>query len=80
MHTVTVSPKFQVVIPRALRESLRIRPGQKIQVLLYGDRIELIPVQRMRDMRGFLQGIDTRVPREPDRQGGHRDPPLQKAT
>ena len=67
MPTVTVSPKFQVVIPRALRESLRIRPGQKIQVLLYGGRIEFIPVRRMREMRGFLRGIDTRVKREPDR-------------
>ena len=67
MHTVTVSPKFQVVIPRAVRESLGIRPGQKIQVLLYGDRIELVPLRRMREMRGFLRGIDTRVEREPDR-------------
>ncbi len=67
MHTVTVSPKFQVVIPRAVRESLGLRPGQKIQVLLYGDRVELIPLRRMREMRGFLRGIDTRLRREPDR-------------
>ncbi len=67
MHTVTVSPKFQVVIPRAVRELLGIRPGQKIQVLLYGDRIELVPLRRMREMRGFLRGIDTQVEREPDR-------------
>jgi len=67
METVTVSPKFQVVIPRAVRESLGIRPGQKIQVLLYENRIELIPVKPIKLMRGFLKGIDTTVPREKDR-------------
>jgi AbrB family looped-hinge helix DNA binding protein len=67
MDTVTVSPKFQIVIPRAIREALDIRVGQKVQVLRYNDRIELIPVRRIEDMRGFLAGIDTTVPRESDR-------------
>mgnify|MGYP000417833057 CR=1 FL=1 len=67
METVTVSPKFQVVIPKQLRESLKLTPGQKIQVLLYEDRIELIPVRPIKKMRGFLKGIDTTVPRETDR-------------
>ena len=67
METVMVSPKFQVVIPRAIRESLSIRPGQKVQVILYQDRIELIPVRAVKKMRGFLKGIDTTVEREPDR-------------
>ena len=67
METVTVSPKFQVVIPKELRESLKLTPGQKIQVLLYENRIELIPVRPIKKMRGFLKGIDTTVPREPDR-------------
>jgi AbrB family looped-hinge helix DNA binding protein len=66
METVTVSPKFQVVIPRRVRESLGIRPGQKVQVISYEDRIELIPVRPVREMRGFLEGIDTEVEREPD--------------
>ncbi|MBI1956628.1 MAG: AbrB/MazE/SpoVT family DNA-binding domain-containing protein, partial [Acidobacteria bacterium] len=48
METVTISPKFQVVIPRALRESLRIRPGQKVQMILYKNRIEMIPLQSMK--------------------------------
>ena len=61
METVTVSPKFQVVIPRALRESLRIRPGQKVQMILYKNRIELIPLQSMKRARGFLKGIDTNI-------------------
>jgi AbrB family looped-hinge helix DNA binding protein len=65
--TVTVSPKFQVVIPLAIREALGIRPGQKIQAIQYQDRIELIPVRPMRKARGMLKGIDTSVPREADR-------------
>jgi AbrB family looped-hinge helix DNA binding protein len=67
MKTVTVSPKFQVVIPREVRESLGIRPGQKVQVIQYEDRIELIPVRPVQEMRGFLEGISTEVEREPDR-------------
>ena len=67
METVTVSPKFQVVIPKELRESLKLTPGQKIQMLLYEDRIELIPVRPIKKMRGFLKGMDTTVPRETDR-------------
>ncbi len=68
METVTISPKFQVVIPKAIRERLGLSPGQKVQAIAYGDRIELIPVQPARRLRGFLKGIDTTVPREPDRR------------
>ena len=67
METVTVSPKFQVVIPKEIRESLKLIPGQKIQALLYENRIELIPVRSIKKMRGFLKGIDTTVKRETDR-------------
>ena len=67
METVTVSPKFQVVIPRVVRESLGIKPGQKVQVIAYDNRIELVPVKPVKKMRGFLKGIDTTVPREADR-------------
>jgi AbrB family looped-hinge helix DNA binding protein len=67
METVTVSPKFQVVIPKEMRESLKLTPGQKIQALLYENRIELIPVQPIKKMRGFLKGIDTSIDREEDR-------------
>jgi AbrB family looped-hinge helix DNA binding protein len=67
METVTVSPKFQIVIPRAIRDSLGIQPGQKVQVILYGNRIELIPLRPIQETRGFLQGIDTTIEREPDR-------------
>jgi AbrB family looped-hinge helix DNA binding protein len=67
MTTITISPKFQIVIPRAIREMLGLRPGQKVHAIPYEDRIELIPVRRMKEMRGFLRGIDTSVDREPDR-------------
>lgn len=67
METVTVSPKFQVVIPKAMRDSLKLAPGQKIQAVLYEDRIELIPLKPIKKMRGFLKGIDTSVPRDGDR-------------
>lgn len=64
---VTVSPKYQVVIPRSIRELLGIRPGQKVQVIQYENRIELIPLRPIQETRGFLKGIDTTVEREPDR-------------
>ncbi len=67
MKSVTVSPKYQVVIPREVRESMEIKPGTKVQVLLYEGRIELIPMKNLRRMRGFLKGIDTTVEREGDR-------------
>jgi AbrB family looped-hinge helix DNA binding protein len=67
MATVKVSPKFQVVIPREIRESLGIRAGQRVQVLLYEDRVEFVPLKPMKQMRGFLKGISTTVPRDEDR-------------
>jgi AbrB family looped-hinge helix DNA binding protein len=68
VSTVTLSPKFQVVIPKETRERLGLEPGQKIQVIAYGDRIELIPLQPASELRGFLRGIDTEVEREADRR------------
>jgi AbrB family looped-hinge helix DNA binding protein len=67
MSVVTVSPKYQVVIPRAIREAMGLEPGQKVQALQYQNRIEFIPVQSMRAMRGFLKGIETSIPRDADR-------------
>ncbi len=67
MPVVTVSPKYQVVIPQQIRRSLGLRPGQKVEALQYLDRIELVPVKPARALRGFLRGIDTSVPRERDR-------------
>ena len=67
MNTVTLSPKYQVVIPKAIREKLSLKPGQKIQAIVYQERIELIPVKPARKLRGFIKGIDTDVEREKDR-------------
>ena len=67
MTAVTVSPKFQVVIPLAVREQLHLEAGQKMQVIAYDNRIELIPLQPAAQLRGFLAGLDTAVEREGDR-------------
>ena len=67
MAIVTVSPKFQVVIPRDVREELGIEVGQKIQVIAIDNRLEMIPVKSAKSMRGFLKGIDTGVDRDTDR-------------
>ncbi len=67
MDTVTLSPKFQVVIPQAVRESLNLTAGEKFRVLRYADRVELIRVRPIQEMRGFLRGMDTAIEREDDR-------------
>ena len=67
MSVVTVSPKFQIVIPREIRDALGLEPGQKVQAFQYQNRVELVPVRSVRELRGFLEGIDTSVPRERDR-------------
>lgn len=68
MTNVKVSPKFQIVIPKAIRKSLGIKPGQTVRVIQYGDRIELIPQISIAEARGLYKGIDTSVEREPDRE------------
>jgi len=68
MTVVTVSPKFQVVIPRHIREALKLEPGQKVQAFEYEGRVEFVPVRPARALRGFLRGLDTSVVRERDRK------------
>ena len=67
MSVVTVSPKFQVVIPREVRERLGLVPGQKVQAIAYRGRVELIPLRSAKSLRGFVRGIGTALEREPDR-------------
>jgi AbrB family looped-hinge helix DNA binding protein len=67
MQTVTVSPKYQVVIPKDIREAMGLRPGQKLKVIEYEGRIELIPDRDISELRGFLKGINTEFIREDDR-------------
>ncbi len=67
MQAVTVSPKFQIVIPQAVREAMGLLPGVKLQVVHYENRIELIPIRSSKSLRGSLKGLNTDVPRERDR-------------
>ena len=66
-EAVTLSPEFQVVIPQAVREALGLMGGEKLRVISYADRVELIPVKRKKRLRGFLRGMDTTLVQEPDR-------------
>ena len=67
MQTVIVSPKYQVVIPKTVRETLKLKPGQRMRVIEYDNRIELIPDREISELRGFLKGINTEFTRERDR-------------
>jgi len=67
MPYVVLSPKYQIVIPKAVRRSLNLQPGQKLQVFEQEGRIELVPERDIRELRGFLKGIDTSFQREEDR-------------
>jgi AbrB family looped-hinge helix DNA binding protein len=67
MATVTVSPKFQVVIPKDVREGLDLAPGDKVEVIQLEGRIELVPVRPIASLRGFLKGLKNTFEREGDR-------------
>ena len=67
MNTVKISPKYQVVIPKEIREKLDLRPGQKLQIMEFGDRIEFLLLKDIKEARGLLKGIDTDIEREGDR-------------
>lgn len=67
METVAISPKFQIVIPQKIREKLGLRSGDKIHLLPFRNRIEVIPARNIRSLRGYLKGIDTSIVRERDR-------------
>ena len=67
METVIISPKFQVVIPRSVRERLNLKPGQQVQVIPYEGRIEFIPLRPAHELRGLLRGMSTDLSRDADR-------------
>jgi AbrB family looped-hinge helix DNA binding protein len=67
MNTVTVSSKYQVVIPKEIREAIGLNAGTTMEVLSYGSRIELVPIQPMKSLKGIFKGIDTKIERETDR-------------
>lgn len=68
MNTVTLSPKFEVVIPEDVREALHLTPGEQFRVLCYSGRVEFIPMRPVQELRGVLRGMDTTIEREHDRE------------
>jgi len=64
MDTVTISSKYQMVIPRAIREKWNIKPGQKVRLIIFGNRLEVVPVRDIREARGFLKGMNSDIKRE----------------
>ncbi len=66
MSTVTVSPKYQVVIPKIIRERMHIQPGEKLEVISFDNRIEFVPIRPMKEMKGFLRGLDSTFTRDED--------------
>ena len=67
MDAVTVSPKYQITIPKLIRKKFDIHPGERMVIIPYEDRIEMMPERDIKSMRGFLKGIDIAVEREDDR-------------
>ena len=64
MDTVTISSKYQMVIPRAIREKWGIKPGQKVRLIVYGNRLEVVPVRNIKEARGFLKGMSSDIDRD----------------
>lgn len=67
MQTVVISPKYQVVIPKEVREALHLSPGEKLHIFHYQNRLEFVPIRDVKKMRGFLKDIDTNIERDEDR-------------
>ena len=67
MSITILSPKFQIVIPKHIRKALKLEPGDKFNVIEHDGRIEIIPLRKLRELRGFLRGIETNVSREKGR-------------
>jgi AbrB family looped-hinge helix DNA binding protein len=67
MKSVTVSPKYQVVIPKEIRDNIGLKPGTKLQIVNYGNRIELLPIIDIKNLKGSLKGISTKIERDEDR-------------
>lgn len=66
MDTVTISSKYQMVIPRAIREKWNVKPGQKVRLIIIGNRLEVVPVRNIKEARGFLTGMSSEIEREED--------------
>jgi AbrB family looped-hinge helix DNA binding protein len=67
MNTVTLSPKFQVVIPQQIRESLHLKAGQKMQMINFEGQVVMVPLRPIKEMQGAFKGMNTDFEREADR-------------
>jgi AbrB family looped-hinge helix DNA binding protein len=67
MNTVTVSSKYQVVIPKEIRDTVGLKAGTILEVISYGNRIEFVPIQPMKNLKGIFKGMNTDIEREEDR-------------
>lgn len=67
MNTVTVSPKFQVVIPLEVRRRMKLEVGAKLMVIETPGGLRLVPLKPPSALRGIARGITTDIEREPDR-------------
>jgi AbrB family looped-hinge helix DNA binding protein len=64
MDTATISSKYQIVIPREIREKWKVKPGQKVRLIIIGNRLEVVPVRDIKEARGFLKGMSSEIVRE----------------
>jgi AbrB family looped-hinge helix DNA binding protein len=67
MNKVTLSNKYQVIIPKEVREKIGLKAGVSFEVIIYSNRIELVPIKPMKSLKGILKGIDTNIIRDEDR-------------
>ncbi len=67
MNTVTLSTENQLIIPREICETLAVKPGTSFEVISYNNRIELIPISPVQQLKGIFRGIDTNIIRDNDR-------------
>lgn len=67
MNTVTVSPKFQVVIPLDVRRRMQLQPGAKLMVVEFNGGLRLLPLKPPAALRGIARGVGTDIDSEPDR-------------
>jgi AbrB family looped-hinge helix DNA binding protein len=64
MNTATISTKYQVVIPKEIRNTLKILPGQRVKFICYDNRLEIIPLVDLKELVGIYEGMDTTIERE----------------
>jgi AbrB family looped-hinge helix DNA binding protein len=67
MNKVTLSDKYQVIIPKEVREKIGLEAGVSFEVITYSNRIELVPIKPIKNLKGILKGIDTNITRKEDR-------------